>query len=149
MNDLRLTAKEGARHMDRKMDPTASPSPPTTSSSDDVQASRRPDCDQAPENKHKTSKMHVNKYAPSFSTSSRSSKVRHTDSDSSEGRKARSEPKRKAQEDAVKQVLSIQQTVKLRYVRAVDYRTYRLDDRSPCYDDSVSHCIPKIVKKLR
>lgn len=50
---------------------------------------------------------------------------------------------------ATKRVLPVQQTVKLRYVRAVDYRTFRLNDRSPQYDYSVSPYVPKIVKKLR
>lgn len=39
--------------------------------------------------------------------------------------------------------------MKLRYARAVGYHTYRLKIRSSRYDDSVSHYIPNVFKKLR
>lgn len=45
-------------------------------------------------------------------------------------------------------IIFVHHTVKLRYVRAIDYRTFRFIDRSPQYIDSVSHYIPHIVKKL-
>lgn len=41
------------------------------------------------------------------------------------------------------------QSFRLRYVGAVDYRMYRLNGCSPWYDDSLSHYIQKLVVKLR
>lgn len=45
--------------------------------------------------------------------------------------------------------LPIRQTVKLRYIGAVEYCTYRFNDWSPRNKVPVFHRIPKIMKKLR
>lgn len=43
--------------------------------------------------------------------------------------------------------LPVLQTVKKHYALAVDYRTYRLANRSPRYDDTVSSYVAKLMKK--
>lgn len=50
--------------------------------------------------------------------------------------------------ETTKPELQIHLTVRLRYVRAVDYHTYELNDRSIQYGDSVSYYILKIMTKL-
>lgn len=57
--------------------------------------------------------------------------------------------KTKRRGEITKPSLSIYQTVKTKYVYAVGYCTYRLNDYSSCYDDSESSSIPKNMKKLQ
>lgn len=91
VDEWRMTAKEEALHQRRKVDPTVPPSPQITSSIDDVPVHGKTDRDHAREHRQKTSKGHAEKYVPPFSSISRSSEIRCTDSDSSEDRKARRE----------------------------------------------------------
>lgn len=41
------------------------------------------------------------------------------------------------------------QTVKRHYSRAIEYRTYRLANRSTCYDETVSSKISKMMKNIK
>lgn len=45
--------------------------------------------------------------------------------------------------------LFILQTVKEKYAQAIDYRTYRITNKSPKYDDTVFRYIAKWVKKFK
>lgn len=45
--------------------------------------------------------------------------------------------------------LSDVQTVKKYYATTVKYETYRLSNRSSCYDETVSCYIAKLVKKVK
>lgn len=84
-----------------------------------------------------------------FSTSPLSSKVRPEESDTSDGRKIRLLRRQPQAGELVEPILQVQQTIESRFTRAVDYKTYRLNDQSQRYADSVSHYIPKIVKDLQ
>lgn len=151
VDEWRLTAKRETHCTGGKPHPVAPPSSAPISSSEDLQVLERQELERvhAREHKTKTQKVKTDKYVPLIFISSRSSKIRTSDSKSSADRKDRRKTKHQELEVTTEPNLPVHQTVKLGYVRAIDYRTYFLNNGSPRYDDSVSHYIPKILKKIR
>lgn len=98
--------------------------------------------------KDKSQKVKTDKNVPTFSTVYRSSKVCPSDTDATVDSNDRRKDRHQEPCDLTKPHLPVRQTVKLRYVRATGYRTYRLNDRSPHCGDLVTHYGPKIVKRL-
>lgn len=89
-----------------------------------------------------------NLYVP-FSTSYLSSKVHSSNSTSSADRIDQPRNKQKEREEITDPDLPNLRIVKIQNVLVVDYRTYGLSYQSPQYNESMSHCNKKIVKKLR
>lgn len=131
LDEWRLVDKEETRLPGIKRDQNVPPSPPRTFTSDNFFA---PPCREVArahtgEHDNKPRKEKTDKYVPPFSTSSRSSKVRPSDSDSSADRDDRRKSKQQSLKDLTEPGLTIHLIVKSRYIRAVDYRTYKLNDR--------------------
>lgn len=84
-----------------------------------------------------------------FSTSSHLSKLRPSDGGSLIDCNDRCKDNHQKPDVLMEHHAPVHQTATIRYVTVVDYRMYRLNGCSSCYDDSVSRYKSKIFIKLR
>lgn len=149
-DEWRLNAEVGT-HPKKQPHPGAPSSLPKTPLNEFLRVLARKQLEHvhASKERAKSQKAKTDKYVPSFCTSFRLSKVRSSETDSLADHIDQRKDKYQVPNDLTQSYLPVHQIFKLKHVRAVGYRTYRLNNCPPRGNDSVPHYILKNVRELR